>query len=123
MGATDSCCWSLSSEGIGRAVTPNATTLTNRFANRVSSGREAFVTMVQTTDLWNGDHLPSVWRMNRTGIRAVLSQRQMRSGSVIVVLVRREDLKQMALGEDDQVVQTFPPNRPDGSLDVWILPR
>ena len=79
--------------------------------------------MVQTTDLWNDDHLPSVGRRNRTGIRAVFSQRQMRSASVVVVLVRGEDPTQMALAEDDQVIQTLAPNRPDHSLDVWILPR
>jgi hypothetical protein len=63
--------------------------------------------MVQTTDLRNRDHVPSGGRTNRTMSRAVLHQRQMRAGAVIVVAVRGEDATQMALVEDDQVIQTY----------------
>jgi hypothetical protein len=36
------------------------------------------------------------------------------------VLVRREDAAQMALVEDDEVVETLAPDRPDDSLDIRI---
>lgn len=81
--------------------------------------------MVQTTDLGNGDHLPAERRVvdHRTRIRTVFSQGQMRAGSVVVVLVSREDATQMALVEDNEVVQTLAPDRPNDSLGIWILPR
>jgi hypothetical protein len=75
-----------------------------------SSGREACVAMVQTTDLSKRDHLPSGGRVDGARIRTVLSQGQMRSGSVVVVPVRREDSTQMVRVEDDQMIQTLPPN-------------
>ena len=42
--------------------------------------------------------------------------------SVVIVLVRGEDATQMALVEDDEVVQTLAPERADDSLDIRILP-
>jgi hypothetical protein len=44
----------------------------------------------------------------------------MRPCSVVIVLVRREDAAQMALVEDDEVVETLAPDRPDDSLDIRI---
>jgi hypothetical protein len=76
--------------------------------------------MVQTTDLLR-DYVPSGGRVNWTRNRAVLYHRQMPTGAVAVVPVRREDATQMGLVEDDQVIQTLPSERPDGSLDVRIL--
>ena len=67
--------------------------------------------MVQTADLRNGDHLAAGRWMHRARIGTVLPQEQMRSGSVIVFLVRREGATQMALVEDNEVVQTFAPDR------------
>jgi len=90
--------------------------------NPGSLGREAFVAMVQTTDLRNCDHLPSGGRMNWTRSRALLQQRQMRTGSMVVVSVRGEDTTQMAFVKDDEVVETLAPNRPGHSLDIRILP-
>ena len=78
--------------------------------------------MVQTTDLGYRGHLPSVARVDEAWIRAIFSQGQMRSGSLVIVPVRREDAMQMPLVEDDEMIQTLPPDRPDGSLDGRILP-
>jgi hypothetical protein len=38
------------------------------------SGSEAFVAMVQTTDLRNRDDLPSRWCLDRAGVRAIFVQ-------------------------------------------------
>jgi len=56
-----------------------------------SLGCEAFVAMVQTTDLRNCDHVTSGAGMNWTRSRTVLQQRQMRAGLMVVVSVRGED--------------------------------
>jgi hypothetical protein len=39
-----------------------------------SSGREALVAMVQTTDLWNGDYLPSGGRVDEARIDLRISE-------------------------------------------------
>ena len=50
-------------------------------------GGEAFVAMVQTTNLRSGYHFPSCGQVDRTRIRAIFSERQMGPGVVVVVLV------------------------------------
>jgi hypothetical protein len=76
--------------------------------------------MLQTTDLRDGDHLFSGGRVDRARLRTVFSQGQMGPCSVVIVLVRREDAAQMALVEDDEVVETLAPQRPDDSLYIRI---
>jgi hypothetical protein len=45
-----------------------------------------------------------------------------RSRFVVIVNVSPENPAKMALAEDDEVVQAFPPNGPDDSLGIGILP-
>ena len=78
--------------------------------------------MVQTTDLRDGDDSAAWRRLNRTPIGAVLLEREMGARSMVVINVRRKHSAQMALVEDDQVVQAFPPDRVDESFDVCVLP-
>src|SRR5229473_8066154 len=47
----------------------------------------------------------------------------MGSGSVVIVHVRCKDVAQMALVEDDDLIQALPPDRADHALDVSVLPR
>lgn len=47
----------------------------------------------------------------------------MRAGSVVVIDVRRQDAAQVALVEDDEVIQTLATYRTDDPLDVRVLPR
>ena len=47
----------------------------------------------------------------------------MGAGSLVVIDVRREDAAQMALVEDDDVIQTLAANRAYNSLDESVLPR
>jgi hypothetical protein len=44
-------------------------------------------------------------------------------GAVVVVHIRCEDAAQMALVEDDDVVQALSPGGADHTLDVGVLPR
>jgi hypothetical protein len=60
---------------------------------------------------------------NRPMARRILVQGQMRSKLVVVAGVRRKDLAQMGLAEDDDVIEAFPPDRADQSLRMTVLPR
>ena len=51
--------------------------------------------------------------LNRAGLGAILVEREMRAGALVVVDVRRQDAAQMALVEDHDVIQTFAANRAD----------
>ena len=46
----------------------------------------------------------------------------MRAGSVVVVDVRGQDTAQIALVEDDDVIETFAADQTDDPLDVGVLP-
>jgi hypothetical protein len=51
------------------------------------------------------------------------SSEEMGSGSVVIVQVRCKDVAQMALVEDDDLIQALPPNRAAHAFDVSVLPR
>jgi hypothetical protein len=86
------------------------------------SRRKALVAMVHTTDLGDGHDFSDLGRLYRPLLRAILVQGKMRPGAMVIVEVRYEDAAQMALVEDDQVVQTLAAYRTDDPLDVSILP-
>jgi len=46
----------------------------------------------------------------------------MRSGAMVVVEVGRENSAEMALTEDDDMVEALTPHRADQSLDEGVLP-
>jgi len=60
--------------------------------------------------------------LDRPMARGILSQGQMRSELVVVAGVRRKDLAQMGLAEDDDVIQAFAADRADQSLRMPVLP-
>ena len=47
----------------------------------------------------------------------------MGAGALVIVYIREEDAAQMALVEDDDLIQALPPDRADHALDVSVLPR
>ena len=67
--------------------------------------------MMETADLRDGDHFPGATCLYRPLLRAVLSEREMGSRSVVVIDVRRKYAAQMPLVEDDHVVQTLSADR------------
>jgi hypothetical protein len=71
----------------------------------------------QLYDLAHGRRLDGPW------LRRVLAQRQMSSGLVIVGKVGGQDATEMAFIENDDVVETVSPYRPDKALNIGILPR
>ena len=86
------------------------------------SGGPSFVAVVQPADLGprhDGSHL---WRLNLSGLRRVLSQRKMRSRSVIVIQVRFEDASERGFTEHDHMIQALTPNGTNHTLHVGSLP-
>ena len=78
--------------------------------------------MVQTANFRHHDDGSDGCLSGRSSIRRVLVEAEMRSASVVVEKVRREDAPKMRLVHDDDVVETLPSDRADHALDVWILP-
>ena len=64
-----------------------AATRSNNIANRRwdESGGETFVAMMKAGDLRHGDDSPDPGWHDRTRIRAILIERKMSAGSVVVV--------------------------------------
>src|SRR5262245_65894589 len=54
--------------------------------------------------------------------RRVFVQRQVDTNLVVVALIRVEQMTQVPLAEDDNMVKTIPPDRPDGPLRIPVLP-
>ncbi len=79
--------------------------------------------MVQTANFREGNDVAGRGKLYATGPRAVLAQRKMRAGVVMVLKIARENAAQMALAEDDDVIQTFSADRTDETLSVRVLPR
>ena len=63
--------------------------------------------MMQAADLRNGDHLSDPGWHDRARVRTILVERKMRPGSMIVIDIRGQDAAQMALVEDQDVIQTY----------------
>ena len=78
--------------------------------------------MMQATDFRDGDDSSDAAMLNRAGVGAILVERKMRPGSMIVIDIRGQDAAQMALVEDQDVIQTFAANRTDYALYISVLP-
>jgi hypothetical protein len=77
----------------------------------------SFVAVVQSTDLTYRHDGPNFRRLNRAQLGRVFSQRQMRSGSVIVVKIGNEGSAQRAFTEHNHMVETFAPTRTNDAFD------
>ena len=78
---------------------------------------------MQSADLRERDDLAGAGRLDRSPVRCVPAQRQVRTRPVVVVEIRCEDPPQVPLVEDDHVVQAFPHDGPDHPFRKRILPR
>ena len=68
----------------------------------------SFVAVVQTANFRHHDDGSDGCLSGRSSIRRVLVEAEMRSASVVVEKVRREDAPKMRLVHDDDVVETLP---------------
>jgi hypothetical protein len=85
--------------------------------------REESIPSMQATDFPDGDHLAQRWRLDRPPVRCIFGEGEVRSGAVVIAEVASQDLTQMALAEDDDVVETVVPDRADQAFGERILPR
>ena len=63
--------------------------------------------MMEAPDLRERDNLAGRGRVYRSALRTILGEREMRSRLVVIMKVRRQHATQVALIEDDDVVETF----------------
>mgnify|MGYP005638109061 CR=1 FL=1 len=82
----------------------------------------AAVLVVESAEMRKSDDVARVRRVNGSWLRALLAQRQMSSRRVVVRHVGAKHTIQMSLVENDVVVETVSPDRPDEPLHVGILP-
>ncbi len=75
-----------------------------------SLSRSSFIPVVQAADLSNLNHLALFWRLNLSGLRRILTYRQVRSRAVVVAEVALQDPPQMTLAEHNDMIQTFATN-------------
>jgi hypothetical protein len=92
-----------------------------RAASPISRG-STLIAMMQAPDLWEGNDIACGGKLYATRPWAVLVEREMRSGVLMILKIARQDAAQVALAEDDNVIQAFTANRTDETLDVGILP-
>ena len=70
------------------------------------SGGETFVAVMQATDFWDGDDSSDAALLKWPGVGAILVERKMRTGALVVVDIRGHNAAQVTLVEDHEVVQT-----------------
>ena len=73
---------------------------------------------MQAADLRDGDHLSDPRWHYRADVGTILVERKMRAGALVIVDVRGQDATQMALVEDQDIIQTLAANRTDHEFDV-----
>ncbi len=74
-------------------------------ADRSSS--DAFVAVVQASDLGERNDGPKVWGLDSPWFGSVLSKREMRPAPEIIAEIARQDSSQVGLTEHDRVIQAI----------------
>src|SRR5215469_5546770 len=96
------------------------TTTADRFnmTRTAFSGGTPLISMMQSADIWQLNHSSECGRLNSARNRRVLVQRQMSTGTSVIVEIGSQDPAQTRCVQDDHVVQAFSPYRPDQPLDI-----
>ena len=87
-----------------------------------SSGGATFVAVMQAADLGEGYDLACAGWLDRSRVRCVLAEREVRARVVVVGEVRLEDDPQVGFADDDDVVEAVAANGAHEALYEWILP-
>ncbi len=87
------------------------------------SGRATLVMMVKSTDIGKLDDLTQFWRLDWSGLWTVHLQRAANPPPMVVVEVACKESLDVALIEDNDMVNAFAADGPDEALYVWRLPR
>ncbi len=92
------------------------------FCSNRAVGRDSLVSMMQTANLRNFHNSSHRHGLHRSSNRRVLTEGQMRSGSLVVFKVRLQNPAETRFAQDDHIIETLPANRANESLNVAVLP-
>ena len=84
--------------------------------------RASDVAVMQTTDFGDRDDRTALRRLDWATVGGVLVEREMCASLMVVREVADQDAAQVPFTEDEHVIQTLPPDRPDEALREGILP-
>jgi hypothetical protein len=89
----------------------------------MSSGGATFVAVVQAAYLRERNDLACAGWLDRSRVRRVLAEGEVRARAVVVREVRPEDSAEVGFAKDDDVVEAVAANGAHEALGEWILPR
>jgi hypothetical protein len=81
-----------------------------RAASSISRG-STLIAMMQTADLREGNNVARGGKLHAT----ILVEREMRPGVMMILKIAPQYAAQVTLAEDDNVIQAFTADRPDGT--------
>jgi hypothetical protein len=80
------------------------------------------IPVMKAADLRDRNDAPARWRLHLAPMGAVVVEGLMRAGGVVVREVTAQQAAEVSFVEHDDVIEAFPPNRPDDALGEGILP-
>ena len=78
--------------------------------------------MMQATDFGDWHDLAQLRRLDRPPVRRILGEGEVGPGAVVVREVAGQDVSQVALAQDEDMVETLSPDRADQAFGEGILP-
>jgi hypothetical protein len=78
--------------------------------------------MMQAADFADWDNHAELGWVDRPPVRCIFGEGEVCSGAVVIAEVASQDVAQVALAEDDNVVETVAPDRADKAFGEGILP-
>jgi hypothetical protein len=80
------------------------------------------IPVMKAADLRDRNDAPARWRLHLALMGAVVVEGLMRARGVVVREVTAQQAAEVSFVEHDDVIEAFPPNRPDDALGERILP-
>jgi hypothetical protein len=77
---------------------------------------------MQATNFWNRDDRAERWRLDWPSFGCIFVEREVSAGPVMVGEVADQDAAHVPFAEDENVIQTFAPDRADQALHERVLP-
>jgi hypothetical protein len=79
--------------------------------------------MMQATDFADWHDFAELGWLDRPAVRCIFGEGKVGSGAVVIREIASQDVTQVALAQDDDVVETVAANRADQAFGKRILPR
>jgi hypothetical protein len=80
------------------------------------------IAIMETAHLREGNNVACGGKLHATRPWAVLFEREMGSGVMMILKIAQQNAAQVTLAEDDNVIQAFTADRTDETLDMGVLP-